>query len=245
MLVRADGAARHCGHVIDASSTAGEVERALAVGAPERVGWFRYLFGNEQWEWSAEVQRMHGYRPGTVTPTTELVLRHTHPDDYRQIPGTLELIRQTGQALTSRHRIRDVEGRIHHVIIVGDQVCDDTRTVIGIQGFYIDITHLELDRRYRLSAAVSRISENRAVIEQAKGMLMLVYGIDASTAFELLRWRSEQTNVALGQLAEQVARDFHGARSGDTTLPPPSTYDNLLLTAHLRTQRNGSQLLGG
>ena len=188
---------------------------------------------------------MHGYQPGNVTPTTELVLRHTHPDDYRQIPGTLELIRQTGQALTSRHRMCDVQGRIHHVIVVGDQVCDDTRDVIGIQGFYIDITRVELDRRCRLSAAVSRISENRAAIEQAKGMLMLVYGIDASTAFELLRWRSEQTNVALGQLAEQIARDFHGARNGDTTLPRQTTYDNLLLTAHLRTPRNTSQRVVG
>jgi hypothetical protein len=183
---------------------------------------------------------MHGYPPGTVTPTTELVLRHTHPDDYRQIPGTLELIRQTGQALTSRHRIRDAQGRIHHVIIVGDQMCDDTRTVIGIRGFYIDLTRTELDRRHRLSAALGRINENRAAIEQAKGMLMLVYGIDASTAFELLRWRSEQTNIALGQLAEQIAADFHGARSGEPTLPPPSTYDRLLLTAHLRARRNGS-----
>ena len=231
--------------MIDASSAVGEIERALAVGAPERVGWFRYLFGNEHWEWSAEVQRMHGYQPGTVTPTTELVLSHTHPDEYRQIPGTLELIRQTGQALTSRHRIRDVQGRVHHVMVVGNQVYDDTRTVIGIQGFYIDITRTELDRRYRLSAAVSRIGENRAAIEQAKGMLMLVYGVDASTACELLRWRSEQTNVALSQLAEQIARDFHGARNGDTTPPAQSTYDNLLLTAHLRTRRNGSQLLVG
>ena len=231
--------------MVDASSAAGEIERALAVGAPERVGWFRYLFGNEQWEWSAEVQRMHGYQLGTVTPTTELVLRHTHPDEYRQIPGTLELIRQTGQALTSRHRIRDVQGRIHHVMIVGDQVCDDTRTVIGIQGFYIDITRTELYRRYRLSAAVGRIRENRAAIEQAKGMLMLVYGVDASTAFELLRWRSEQTDVALAQLAEQIARDFHGARNGDTTLPRQTTYDNLLLTAHLRTPRNTSQRVVG
>ena len=40
---------------------------------------------------------MHGYLPGTVTPTTEMVLAHKHPDDYRQIADTLDLIRQTRQ----------------------------------------------------------------------------------------------------------------------------------------------------
>ena len=63
---------------------------------------------------------MHGYLPGSVTPTTEMVLAHKHPDDYRQIADTLDLIRQTRQAFSSRHRIIDVEGQVHHVVVVGD-----------------------------------------------------------------------------------------------------------------------------
>jgi hypothetical protein len=38
-------------------------------------------------EW--QVQRMHGYDAGTVHPTTDLVLSHKHPDDYRQVAATL------------------------------------------------------------------------------------------------------------------------------------------------------------
>ena len=34
-------------------------------------------------------------------------------------------------------------------------------------------------------------------------MLMLVYGIDADTAFDLLRWRSQHTNVKLRLLASK------------------------------------------
>ena len=52
---------------------------------PEQVGWFRFYFDSELWEWSPEVQRMHGYEPGSVSPTTELVLSHKHPDDYQAI----------------------------------------------------------------------------------------------------------------------------------------------------------------
>ena len=110
---------------------------ALAWGAPERVGWFRYFFDDERWEWSPQVAKMHGYPPGTVTPTTDVVLSHKHPDDYRQIADTLALIRQTRQAFSSRHRIRDIHGAVHHVVVVGDQLRNGNGRVIGSHGFYI------------------------------------------------------------------------------------------------------------
>ncbi|MBV9090710.1 MAG: ANTAR domain-containing protein [Mycobacteriaceae bacterium] len=211
-------------------ATAGE---ALATGSPERVGWFRYYFDDERWEWSPQVAKMHGHLPGAVTPTTELVLAHKHPDDYQQIADTLELIRKGRQPFSSRHRICDVQRRVHHVVVVGDLLSDDSGRVVGTHGFYIDVTPAERARQDHLSAAVARIAENRAAIEQVKGMLMVIYGIDAETAFETLKWRSQETNVKLRRLAEQIAADFSGLAGGGT-LPPRSAYDNLLLTAHLR-----------
>ena len=199
----------------------------------ERVGWFRFYFDDERWEWSPEVQRMHGYLPGSVTPTTEVVLSHKHPDDYRQIVDTLDEIRRTRQAFSSRHRITDVQGRVHHVVVVGDQLHDDGCTVIGTHGFYIDVTPVEQARQHQVTAAVTEIAQNRAAIEQAKGMLRLIYGIDDAAAFDLLKWRSQETNVKLRLLAEQIAADFVGLNR-DGTMPPRSVYDNLLLTAHVR-----------
>src|ERR1700741_1156747 len=111
------------------------VEHALAGGEPQRVGWFRYYFDDERWEWSPQVARMHGYPPDTVTPTTELVLSHKHPDDYRQIAATLAMIRETRQAFSRRHRIRDVQGVVHHVVVVGDQLHNGDGSVIGTHGF--------------------------------------------------------------------------------------------------------------
>jgi ANTAR domain len=71
-----------------------------------------------------------------------------------------------------------------------------------------------------------------AGIEQAKGMLMLIYGMDEAAAFELLKWRSQETNVKLRLLAAQVAADFL-ALTGSEQLPPRAGYEQLLLTAHL------------
>jgi PAS domain S-box-containing protein len=206
---------------------------ALAWGAPERVGWFRFYFDDERWEWSPQVAKMHGYAPGSVTPTTELVLSHKHPDDYRQIADTLELIRQTRQAFSSRHRIRDVQGVVHHVVVVGDQLRNGDGFVVGTHGFYIDVTPAERARQDKLTAEVEKITKTRAAIEQAKGMLMAIYGIDAQAAFDLLKWRSQESNVKLRPLAEQIAADFVGV-AHDEALPNRAVYDNLLLTAQDR-----------
>lgn len=210
------------------------VEQALAGGVPQRVGWFRFYFADQRWEWSPQVQRMHGYEPGTVEPTTELVLSHKHPDDYGQVAATLEDIRRTSGAFSTRHRIIDTRGELHYVVVVGDQLYDDDGAVVGTHGFYVDVTpSLAREKQELIDEAVSEIAESRAVIEQAKGMLMLVYRINPDTAFELLRWRSQETNVKLRVLAEQIVADFL-ALDYDTALPARGAYDRLLLTAHSR-----------
>jgi fructose-specific component phosphotransferase system IIB-like protein len=212
------------------------VEHALAGGEPQRVGWFRFYFADERWEWSPQVERMHGYEPGTVHPTTDLVLSHKHPDDYGQVAATLDEIRRTEAAFSTRHRILDTHGDVHHVVVVGDQLFDDAGHVIGTHGFYVDVTPSVNEAHHeRVSEAVAEIAEARSGIEQAKGMLMLIYRINADSAFELLKWRSQEANTKLRLLAEQIVRDFL-AISYDDVLPARSVYDRLLLTAHLRVR---------
>lgn len=211
-----------------------DLEHALAGGAPQRVGWFRFHFADQRWEWSPQVQQMHGYQPGTVVPTTELVLSHKHPDDYGPVAATLAEIRRTSGAFSTRHRIVDTRGEVHSVVVIGDQLCDDSGAVIGTHGFYVDVTpSLREEKQELLNEAVAEIAESRSAIDQAKGMLMLVYRITEDTAFELLRWRSQETNVKLRVLAEQIIRDFL-ALEYDETLPERGNYDRLLLTAHTR-----------
>ena len=125
---------------VSSNGSASDVARALAGGTSQRVGAFRFYFDDQRWEWSEQVQRMHGYQPGAVTPTTELMLAHKHPEDRDQIAHTLDAIRRTGQPLSSRHRIVDTSGKVRSVIVVGDQLHDERGRVVGTQGFYIDAT---------------------------------------------------------------------------------------------------------
>ena len=98
----------------------------------------------------------------------------------------------------------------------------------------MDVTPtLRQEKQELLNEAVAEIAESRSAIEQVKGMLMVVYRISADTAFELLRWRSQETNVRVRVLAEQIAADFL-ALEYDEALPTRGAYDHLLLTAHNR-----------
>jgi hypothetical protein len=214
------------------------LEQALAGGSPQRVGWFRFYFADERWEWSEQVQLMHGYEPGTVTPTTELVLSHKHPDDYQQVAATLEEMRRSHRTFSTRHRIIDTKGGVHSVVVIGDQLYDERGELVGTHGFYVDVTPSDEFTQELVSAAVAEIAENRAAIEQAKGMIMLIYRVSADAAFEVLKWRSQETNIKLRILAEQLLADFAGL-AYEETLPPRAIFDHLLLTAHQRVDAAG------
>lgn len=209
------------------------VEQALAGGVPQRAGWFRFYFADQRWEWSDEVQRMHGYEPGTVTPTTDLVVSHKHPDDRDEVAATIDDMVERRGAFSTRHRIVDTGGATHDVVVVGDQFRDDNDEVIGTHGFYIDVTaEPETDPEDVITAKVAAIAQRRTVIDQTKGMLMLVYGIDESAAFDLLKSLSQARNMKLAPLAEQIGKDFK--ELGREAISSRAQFDQRLLTAHLR-----------
>jgi ANTAR domain/PAS fold len=216
-----------------------DVGQAFA-GAPQRVGWFRFYFDDQRWDWSEQVQRMHGYEPGTVIPTTELVLSHRHADDRPQVAETIDRMLHTHRAFSTRHRILDTSGAVHDVVVVGDQLTDHHDAVIGSHGYYVDITPTpERTTDELITARVAEITEHRAVIEQAKGMLMLVYGLDDAAGFDLLRWRSQESNIKLRRLAQQIVEDFRAVC--DKAIGSRSAFDHMLLTADVHAAGDGGE----
>jgi hypothetical protein len=203
------------------------------------VGSFRFYFADESWYWSAQAAQIHGYPATDMHPTTEQVMSHKHPDDHANFAATLLEIRRTYGPINTRHRIVDVQGRTHEIIVVGEPLRDDAGNIVGNQGFYVDVTPTDRspgsteDAQHLITEAVAGIAERRAVIEQVKGILMFIYRIDAERAFDVLLWRSQVTNTKLRELAEQYLAEFVSL-DYDDVLPTRLSCDQLLLTAHER-----------
>ncbi|QSE82946.1 PAS and ANTAR domain-containing protein [Rhodococcus koreensis] len=211
-------------------------EQVFGGGEPQRVGSFRFYLDGQRWEWSDTVALMHGYRRGEVTPTTELLLSHKHPEDHPHVARVLDRMINDAEPFSSKHRIIDTTGKVRQVVVVGDRMHDDSGAVIGTTGFYIDITDSHRnDVKDSVDETVAALEQTRAVIEQAKGALMLVYGIPADRAFDILTWRSQETNIRLRTLAERIVARF-GELEPDTGLR--TRFDHLLLTAHHRPTRS-------
>jgi PAS domain S-box-containing protein len=182
------------------------LDKALLGGPPQRVGRFEYHYASDSWSWSDTVARIHGYEPGTVQPTTDLVLSHKHPDDLAQVKG---LLKQSAAPFSSRHRIRTTNGDERKVVVVGDAVLNQDGQVVATRGFYIDVTDAaNAEIQDALGDELQAIVGNREVIEQAKGMLMIIYNLDAGAAFQLLKWRSQEHNVKLNVVAQRLVAEL-------------------------------------
>ncbi|WP_280410391.1 PAS and ANTAR domain-containing protein [Nocardia brasiliensis] len=209
------------------------MEETIGVDPCAEPGWFRFWFAAQRWEWSDELAAMYGYAPGEVEPTTELLLSHKHPDDREHVASCIAAAAETGQPFCGRHRIVDAKGEAREVVVVGDLLTDEDGAIVGTSGYYVDVTErLEEQRQEVFEEILPEVIEARAVIEQAKGALILAYGVNAEQAFRVLRWRSQETNTKLRDLAAQfvaelrmISKDSAGFRT---------RFDHLLLTVHER-----------
>lgn len=198
------------------------IDQVLGLGEPQRVGRFKFFLDGRRWEWSDAVARMHGYQPGEVEPSTELLLHHKHPEDRERVAAVLERVMR-GEPFSSRHRIIDTAGRTHCVVVAGEPMVGDGGAVTGTSGYYIDVTDsLHSD----ITEVLSAVADARARIEQAKGVLMTAYGISAERAFDILVWRSQEANLKL----REVAARFLDAVANKASAETQSQVDRALLT---------------
>lgn len=224
---------RRAGAAADRGVVAAAGSAAAPSPAGPMTGSFRFWFAAQRWEWSPELYRMHGYAPGEVEPTTELLLAHKHPDDRELVAATIGRSIEQGTPFSSRHRFLDTAGLVHNVMVVADHIFGDDETPVGTAGFYIDLSEtLATAERLAVDERLPELMQARAVIEQAKGVLMRMYHISAEQAFSVLAWRSQEANVKLRALAEQLILEL-------STVPPEppeivAAFDHTLLTLHER-----------
>jgi hypothetical protein len=183
--------------------SASDIEEALVSGIRPPVGRYRLDLATEEWAWSDEVYVMHGFQPGEVVPTTPLMLSHKHPDDRGRVDGLLQRAAETGQPFSSVHRIVDAAGRTRRDPATGQMT--------ELFGYFIDVTKAQREAAAReASASIQASSERRAVIEQAKGVLMVVHGIEEDEAMGRLREASNQSNLPLRDIAYSLVQLFSG-----------------------------------
>src|SRR5690606_13638495 len=89
------------------------------------------------------------------------------------------------------------------VVRIAAQVCADT--VAAAQ---------EIIGARLLAAQLEQAMGGRAVIEQAKGILIGLRGTSANEAFEILRKESQDRNIRLRDLAENIVTTAQGALAG-------------------------------
>jgi hypothetical protein len=172
---------------------------------PPRVGRFTHHPLAGTWTWDDEVFRIHGLPPGAIAPTTDYVLQCKHPEDRDRVAGVLVRAATTGEPFSVAYRLTGADGIERKVVLVCEGgVCEDD-SVTTIDGYYIDLTEdFEQEASARARTAVLASAEHRATIEQAKGILMLAYGLAPDQAFAMLSWWSRNRNVKVRELAHQV-----------------------------------------
>ncbi|SKC72041.1 PAS and ANTAR domain-containing protein [Krasilnikoviella flava] len=195
------------------------LEAALAPGVRPPVGLYRFDLTTGRWSWSDEIFAMHGFAPGEVVPTTELMLSHKHAADRDRVDSVLQHAAATGEAFSSVHRILDAQGRTRVIAVTGQGRRDtSTGEITELFGYFVDVTEANREAAQReATASIRAAAASRASIEQAKGVLMVGLGLDPDEAFVRLRATSNDLNVPVRTVAAWLMAWF--GREGVTTFP--------------------------
>jgi hypothetical protein len=189
------------------------------------VGRYTFCPATDEWWWSDTMYRIHGFEPGEVVPTTELVMRHLHPEDVEAAWESREKAVDRREPFSFLHRIVTADQKERVVIAAGHLDCNGGAP--AITGHLIDLTDVRREAvDAELDRAVHDFVDHRAVIEQAKGVLVQLYSVDVDTAHALLRAFSSDTNRKVRDIAEVLVAAAAVDRT-PTKHRSPSAHDML------------------
>jgi hypothetical protein len=178
---------------------------ALAVGRPQRIGRYEYRVRGDSWWWSDTFYGILGFQTGQVVPSASVMAAHFRPEGMDRGVEAVEAAFMTGEPFSFHTRIVDGHGSDRTVLLTGHgEALDDGRVEL-VKGYLIDLTEARrLASQSDVQDALNGALEHRAVIEQAKGVLMLAHGVDADEAFDLLRVYSQDKNIKVRDLADRL-----------------------------------------
>jgi hypothetical protein len=197
------------------------------------LGQFVWDLETDTWWWSPGLYRLLGYEPGAVTPSLERFLQHKAPEDRAQVDAVFSRCLAEGGPFSCYHHVVDADGVRKTVVAVGngDRDAADSETV-AINGFLVDVTD---SSRQDTNAALRATLVNRAAIEQVKGVVMLVYGLNADAAFQMLVGHSQIANKKVSAIVDAVLEALD--RRSPTETISRSEVDRMLGDACLQSLR--------
>jgi hypothetical protein len=167
------------------------------------VGGFTYDATQDRWSWSPEVFRIHGFEPHDVVPTTQLICFHAHPDDRDAVTESLARAMQSPRRFNLTFRLIDAQGATRRVLLLG--AGSGAGGGVLLRGQLVDLTSWQDEiLNEDLGPMVDDFRAHRAVIEQAKGIIIQLFAVDADEAFDRLRVCSQAANVKVRDLAEYL-----------------------------------------
>jgi hypothetical protein len=177
----------------------------LPVTAVCPSGTFELDVDSGNMRWSEGMFAIHGLRPGDVVPTFDVLMAHKHPVDREPVRALWADLLEGGGQGALLHRIMDARGRERRVFSAIQAVAAPSGRVEQARGFMVDVTQsLRIESQHAASEAIEGAFGHKAVIEQAKGMVMALRSLDAEAAFQVLATRSQHANVKLHLVAEEL-----------------------------------------
>ncbi|MFD2795018.1 PAS and ANTAR domain-containing protein [Promicromonospora vindobonensis] len=193
--------------------SAGDLSRALGLGTNLLVGRYSVELASGTWWWSDEVYTMHGWRRDEIEPGLEALRSRKHPDDRGRVVRAAGEALRLGRPFACAHRIVDRSGRTRSVVVTGQGSQGAGGRSPELVGYVVDVTPVQKEALARRSdGVVNRAFVSQAMIEQVKGVIVAVRGVDEATATDALVAVAKETGVSLRLAADQV---MAALRAGD------------------------------
>lgn len=200
--------------------SAEDLARTLGLGTNLLVGRYSVELASGSWWWSDEVYAMHGWKRNEVEPSLEALRSRKHPDDRGRVVRAAGEALRLGRPFACAHRIVDRNGRTRSVVVTGQGSLGPRSESPQLVGYVVDVTPVQkeaLDRR--ADGAVNRAFVSQAMIEQAKGVIIGVRGVDEATATEALVGAARKAGISLRLAADQLMTALRAGSEGRTVTP--------------------------
>jgi ANTAR domain-containing protein/PAS domain-containing protein len=198
------------------------------------VGQFVWDVAADTWWWSDALYRLLGYESDAVTPSLQRFLQHKAPEDVAQVDAVFSRCLDDGGPFSCYHHIVDAHGVRKTVVAVGHGDRDPAGSqTVTITGFIVDVTG---SSRQETNVALQATLATRAVIDQVKGVIMLIYGLKADAAFQMLVGHSSIANKKVSAIADALVSALD--RRGPVESVSRSEVDRMLRDACLGDTRS-------